>query len=336
MTTDSENAHWRLVVGEDDVGLRLDRFVAGAIASLSRQRVQALIREGQILLDGTPAPSSSAKLKAGQEINVQVPAAVAHGPEPEDIPLNIIYEDLHLVVVDKPAGLVVHPAPGSEHGTLVNALLAHFGGALSGIGGVKRPGIVHRLDKDTSGLMVVAKTDAAHHGLADQFSAHGADGRLVRSYQALVWGVPERRVGRIEGFLGRSPVNRRKMAVVPDGVGRFAATHYEVLRQFGTIEQPLGALMQLQLETGRTHQIRVHMTSIGHPLLGDGTYGAGYKASARKLTCSARQALTKLGRQALHASVLGFEHPVDATPMRFESELPPDMASLIDALSWLS
>jgi 23S rRNA pseudouridine1911/1915/1917 synthase len=315
--------------------MRLDKFVAGAIPSLSRQRVQALIGDGQVELDGVTAAAASARLRTGQEVVVRVPPATPAEPAPEAIPLDIVFEDPHLVVVDKPAGLVVHPAPGSEDGTLVNALLGHFGDTLSGIGGVKRPGIVHRLDKDTSGLMVVAKTDTAHRGLAEQFAAHGADGRLERSYVAVVWGVPARRRGRIEGFLGRSPTNRRKMAVVDEAHGRYAATRYQVVRVFGSVERPLGCLVRLQLETGRTHQIRVHMASIGHPLLGDVSYGAGHKASARHLAEQAQAALAELGRQALHACVLGFEHPVTGERLRFDSDIPEDLAALIDALPWL-
>lgn len=336
MSTDSEIEHWRLVVGEDDAGLRLDRFIAGALPATSRQRVQALIGEGHVALDGVAAAAASVKLRAGQEVDVCVPPPKPAEPVAEAIPLDIVFEDADLVVIDKPAGLVVHPAPGSERGTLVNALLGHFGDALSGIGGVKRPGIVHRLDKDTSGLMVVAKTDAAHRGLAEQFAAHGRDGRLKRTYVAVVWGVPARRRGRIEGFLGRSPTNRRKMAVVDEEQGRYAATRYEVVREFGLAARPFGCLVRLQLETGRTHQIRVHMASTGHPLLGDLTYGAGHKASARRLAAEAQEALARLGRQALHACELGFEHPTSGQALRFESEMPADLAALVDALPWLS
>jgi 23S rRNA pseudouridine1911/1915/1917 synthase len=227
----------------------------------------------------------------------------------------------------------VHPGPGHAGGTLVNALIAHCGTSLSGIGGVMRPGIVHRLDKDTSGLLVVAKTDRAHRGLAEQFAAHGADGRLERSYLALVWGVPERKRGRIDAALARSSSNRTKIAVVGAPAGRAAVTRYEVLATYPRgAARPSASLVKLDLETGRTHQIRVHLAHIGHPVLGDMTYGAGFKASARRLGREAQAALTALGRQALHAAVLAFVHPVSGKRLRFESPLPPDIARLEAAL----
>jgi len=321
-----------LVAGEENGGLRLDRFLARAIDELSRARIQALIQEGHVTINGTTASTASQKIKPGQTIVIERPEATKAIPEPEDIPLNIVYEDDDLIVVDKPSGLVTHPAPGHESGTLVNALLAHFGDTLSGIGGVKRPGIVHRLDKDTTGLLVVAKNDIAHRGLADQFAAHGADGLLERAYLAIVWNVPDRRKGEVEARLGRSAANRRKMSVVSDDEGRYAKTHYFVERAFHLDNQPIACLMRLKLETGRTHQIRVHMASIGHPLLGDATYGAGFKSSARKLGEDARKALVDLGRQALHATVLGFRHPVTGEPHRYESPLPADIARLKNAL----
>jgi 23S rRNA pseudouridine1911/1915/1917 synthase len=264
---------------------------------------------------------------------LRLPPATAAEPVAEAIPLAIVYEDAQLIVIDKPAGLVVHPAPGHARGTLVNALIAHCGDSLSGIGGVRRPGIVHRLDKDTSGLMVVAKTDAAHKHLAAQFAAHGRDGRLVRAYLALVWGAPAPSVGRIEAPLGRKATNRTKIAVVGRALGRAAATRYAVRARYGFDgDQAAAALVECELETGRTHQVRVHMAHIGHPLLGDGVYGAGFTASARRLPEPARAALVALGRQALHAAVLGFEHPTRGRGLRFESALPADMAALVRAL----
>jgi 23S rRNA pseudouridine1911/1915/1917 synthase len=236
----------------------------------------------------------------------------------------------------------VHPGPGHASGTLVNALIAHCGESLSGIGGVRRPGIVHRLDKDTTGLLVVAKTDRAHAGLSEQFASHGADGRMARRYQAIVWGGLQRPRGTIEAPLARSTANRTKIAVVGEGAGRHATTHYRVLATYapaatearaGARPPPLASLLELTLETGRTHQIRVHLAHIGHPLLGDPTYGAGFKASARNLSADAQAALTALGRQALHAAELAFVHPITRKRLAFKSPLPPDLARLADALA---
>ncbi len=271
------------------------------------------------------------KMKAGERVIVRLPPAKAPEPLPEAIDLDIVYEDKALIVIDKPAGLVVHPAAGHETGTLVNALIAHCGESLSGIGGVKRPGIVHRLDKDTSGLLVVAKTDEAHRGLSEQFAAHGRDGRLERAYLAIVWGAPERRHGTIDAPIGRHGIAREKMSVAHRPGARAAVTHYDVERSFGT--PAFASLLRCRLETGRTHQIRVHMAHIGHPLLGDETYGKGFKASIRKLPEKAQAALKTLGRQALHAAVLGFEHPLTGEPMHFESTPPADLAALIAALT---
>ena len=249
------------------------------------------------------------------------------------MPLSIAYEDAHLIVIDKPKGMAVHPGPGHARGTLVNALIAHCGASLSGIGGVRRPGIVHRLDKDTTGLLVVAKSDRAHQGLADQFAAHGADGRLERRYLAIVWGTPERTRGRIDAPLARSRANRTKIAVVEAAAGRHATTRYQVLETYPRGgKEPVASLLALTLETGRTHQVRVHLAHIGHPLLGDMTYGAGFKASARKLGTEARAALAALDRQALHAAGLAFVHPVTGKRLSFESALPADMARLTAAL----
>ncbi|MBI1261021.1 MAG: RluA family pseudouridine synthase [Rhizobiales bacterium] len=326
-------SRYTITVGEGEGGTRLDKYLTDALAdkveALSRARLKALLDEGAVLLDGAPPGNASQKVKEGQVFTITMPPPVDATPLGQAIDLEIIYEDDDLIVVMKPAGLVVHPAPGNPDWTLVNALIAHCGDSLSGIGGERRPGIVHRLDKDTSGVMVVAKNDFTHHGLADQFAAHGRDGRLSRSYTALVWGAPEPRKGLIEGNIARSTKNRLKMAISRNG-GREAITHYEVREKFG--EPALVSLVECALETGRTHQIRVHMTSIGHPLLGDETYGAGQRNRAVKLTPEAQTALLALNRQALHAHHLGFEHPRTLEPMSFDAEIPADMAHLIEAL----
>jgi 23S rRNA pseudouridine1911/1915/1917 synthase len=272
----------------------------------------------------------------GDRISLILPEAKPPEPLPELIALDIRYEDDHLIVLNKPAGLVVHPASGHETGTLVNALIAHCGDSLSGIGGVKRPGIVHRLDKDTTGLLVVAKNDRAHRGLAAQFADHGRSGPLERAYQALVWNVPERRQGTIHTALGRSSKSRERMAVVsehrPDA--REAITHYTVEEKFlDASATPIASLVTCRLETGRTHQIRVHMAHIGHPLLGDTLYGMGFKTKTSRLTESVAEAVLAFPRQALHAAVLGFEHPVTREEMLFESEIPEDMQALLAVLS---
>jgi len=255
---------------------------------------------------------------------------MAAEPQPEAMALAIVYEDKDVIVIDKPAGVVVHPGAGNETGTLVNALIAHCGDSLSGIGGVRRPGIVHRLDKDTSGLLVVAKNDQAHHGLSEQFAAHGRDGRLQRTYLAIVWGMPERRQGTISAAIGRSSANRQKMAVSKSGAARAAVTHYDVIETLGS--PPVASLIRCRLETGRTHQIRVHMAHIGHPLLGDAAYGSGFRSSAKKLDRAAQEALKSLNRQALHATTLAFEHPGTGRPLQFVSPAPADFASLLTAL----
>ncbi len=330
--SDEKNAIIQLAVPQERRGLRVDRFIALQVENLSRQRVKSLIDAGKVVVDDAVCHDGGHKLRGGEVVFVEVPPAEPIDVRAEAIPLAVEFEDDELIVIDKPAGLVTHPAPGHESGTLVNALIAHAGSSLSGIGGVKRPGIVHRLDKDTSGLLVIAKTDRAHRGLSEQFSAHGRDGRLERKYTAFVWGVLERRSGRIEAALGRSPTNRRKVAVVADDRGRAAATNYELLESFQRDGAVVVSAVQLSLETGRTHQIRVHMASIGHPILGDSLYGAGFKASVTRLGPAARTALAQLQRQALHAAVLGFEHPVTGEAMRFESRLPDDMAALHAAL----
>ena len=327
-----QHAIIRLCVAPERRGLRLDRYLAAEVTDLSRQRLKGLITEGCVTLNGAACVDASHKLKGNEAIEVRVPPSADLDVVAQDIALDVAYEDEDVIVIDKPAGLVTHPAPGHASGTLVNALLAHCGAQLSGIGGVKRPGIVHRLDKDTSGLLVVAKSDLAHKALAAQFAAHGTDGRLERSYQAIVWGSPERRRGRIDAALGRSTTNRRKIAVRTDQSARRAVTHYSVLETFVYDGTAVASLVELQLETGRTHQIRVHMASLGHPLLGDATYGAGFKSRAKLLGKDARVALDELGRQALHAAVLAFEHPRTGQKMRFESALPSDFSLLFRAL----
>ncbi len=322
-----------LKVAEPTTGQRLDVFLAGHVSGVSRSQVQALIKAGQVTENNHTISEPKHRVKLGSIITLTQHPPRAAVPRGQTMDLVIVHEDAALIVIDKPAGLVVHPAAGHADGTLVNALVAHCGDSLSGIGGERRPGIVHRLDKDTTGLMVVAKSDVAHRGLCAQFASHGADGRMQRAYLAVVWGVPERRQGRIAAALARKSTDRTRMAVVRDESGRHAVTHYAVLETFaGHDGAPAASLVQCELETGRTHQIRVHMTYLGHPLLGDATYGRGFAASAAKLGEAARAALVALDRQALHAAVLGFEHPVTGRALRFESPPPPDLALLLAAL----
>lgn len=331
--TSSGPAPIELTVAPDEAGQRLDKLLAARIGDLSRARIQAMIRAGHVAGQGGATIRDGAhRVKPGEAFAVQVPEPEPAAPRGEAIALNVVYEDRHLIVIDKPAHLVVHPAAGHASGTLVNALIAHCGDSLSGIGGVKRPGIVHRLDKGTSGLLVVAKTDAAHQGLSEQFAAHGADGRMSRAYLALVWGKPLRPRGTISARLGRSRSNRTKIAVTKSELGRHAVTHYEVIETFATPAGPV-SLLKVELETGRTHQIRVHMAHAGHPVLGDATYASGFKAKAAKLAPPARRALEELGRQALHAAELGFEHPVSGKKLRFASKPAADMSALLSALA---
>lgn len=329
---DEQHAIIRLDVPDACQGMRLDRFIAERLTQFSRQRIKAIIQAGGVRIDTVTCLDASRKLRAGQAVELEAPPAAPALALAEEIPLDVVYEDADLIVVDKPAGLVTHPAPGHPSGTLVNALLSHAGTSLSGIGGVMRPGIVHRLDKDTSGLLVVAKTDIAHQGLAAQFAAHGADGRLQRSYAAVVWGGFDRPRGTVDAPLGRSVSNRRKIAVVGEDAGRRAVTHYAVEAQFSFDGPVVASRLRVELETGRTHQIRVHMASIAHPLLGDRVYGAGFKASASHLPPAAREALAVLDRQALHAARLGFEHPRTGEALQFESELPNDLKRLLEGL----
>ncbi len=327
-------------ISDPDAGVTL---TVGAVLAgeISRARLQQVIKEGGVRLNGAIASDGSRKVAEGDEIALVMPAARPADPVGQDIPLDVVYEDEHLIVIDKPAGLVVHPAGGHEDGTLVNALIAHCGESLSGIGGVRRPGIVHRLDKDTSGLLVVAKNDRAHQKLAKQFADHGRTGPLQRAYLALVWGVPRLREGTIDAPLERSNRNREKMTVVKEGRGREAITHIELIERYPPLlkgldeTEALASLIECRLETGRTHQIRVHMSHIGHPLLGDQLYGSGFATKAVRLPDEAREALAALGRQALHAAVLGFAHPATGEEMLFESTPPADFAELQAALARL-
>jgi 23S rRNA pseudouridine1911/1915/1917 synthase len=321
-----------LVATEAEAGIRLDKLLSQRIEALSRARIQALIRAGNVAnTGGGTIGDGSYRVKPGDAFTINVPAPTPAEPAPEAMPLTVVHEDGDVIVIDKPAHVVVHPAPGHSSGTLVNALIAHCGDSLSGIGGVRRPGIVHRLDKGTSGLLVVAKTDAAHRSLSEQFAAHGSDGRMHRAYLALVWGKPMRPRGVIEARLARSQTNRTKIAIARGETGRHAVTHYEVLRTFDT---PAGqvSLLKLELETGRTHQIRVHLAHIGHPVLGDTTYASGFKAKIGNLGEAAQAALHAMHRQALHAAQLGFEHPITGRSLHFECPLPADMQRLLEAL----
>ena len=327
MTAAPDDKH--VVVDDAGAGQRLDVVLARALPELSRSRLQAMIRDGAVWrATGPTIEGPAVRVKLAEEFIVRVPEAVTAEPEPENIALSIVHEDKAVIVIDKPPGLVVHPAAGHATGTLVNALIAHCGDSLSGIGGVKRPGIVHRLDKDTSGLMVVAKTDAAHQSLAAQFAAHGADGRLERGYAAIVWGVPEPHAGRIEGAIGRKLHDRMRMAVVREEHGRHAATRYVTAEKYPSTGPVMASLVKGTLETGRTHQVRVHLAHIGHPLLGDATYATGFQSRIHKLGPRTQLVLAALARQALHAELLAFEHPTTGKAMRFTSVLPADMAAL--------
>jgi 23S rRNA pseudouridine1911/1915/1917 synthase len=307
----------RASIPQDMADWRLDRALAALVPTLSRERIKALISSGQVAGEASLARDPSAKAKAGLTFTLTVPAPRAAHNEAQDIPLEIIFEDDHLLLVDKPTGLVVHPAAGNFDGTLVNALLHHCAGRLSGIGGVARPGIVHRIDKDTSGLLVVAKTDRAHEGLAAQFARHSID----RRYIAVVSGLPKTSKGTIDAALARSPQNRKKIAIVAADRGKRAVTHW-------TLVEPLkqAALIECRLETGRTHQIRVHMGSINHPLVGDPVYGRpreAHKAILKQLNFT---------RQALHAGFLGFNHPISGEVLNFQSPIPSDIQQLLSAL----
>ncbi|MGE5722895.1 MAG: RluA family pseudouridine synthase [Sphingomonadales bacterium] len=310
---------FRATIAPDAGGWRLDRALAAALPTISRERIKALISSGRVRAEGGDAVRDPAsKALAGAEYEIQVPEPEPAHNVPQDIALTIAYEDEHLIVVDKPAGLVVHPAAGNPDGTLVNALLHHCAGRLSGIGGVARPGIVHRIDKDTSGLLVAAKTDVAHEGLSAQFARHS----VQRTYRAIVAGIPSPGEGTVDAPVARSTANRQKMAIVGEGRGKRAVTHYRLITPLRE-----AALVECRLETGRTHQVRVHMTSIGHPLLGDPAYGRARPAH--------RELLKRLEfqRQALHAAELGFVHPVSKENLSFKSAVPSDMQELFRALT---
>jgi 23S rRNA pseudouridine1911/1915/1917 synthase len=316
-------------------GQRLDQWLAGRLApGLSRSRVQALIKQGAVSVGKVVATEAKRKLAAGEEVAVDLPEPEPAEPQGEDIPLDILYEDASLVVINKPAGLVVHPGAGNWTGTLVNALIHHCGDSLSGIGGVKRPGIVHRLDKDTSGVMVVAKTDHAHRLLSEAFADHGRTGDLRRAYVALVWGIPARPSGTIDAPLGRA-ADRVRRAVVPEtrGDARHAITHYTVEERYGEGQEKYAAasLVECRLETGRTHQIRVHMAHIGHPLVGDPDYGQAFRSKANRLPEPLATKVRGFPRQALHAGLLEFPHPDTHLTMRFEAPIPGDMEDLVGA-----
>ncbi|MCX5516326.1 RNA pseudouridine synthase [Kaistia algarum] len=323
-----------IVVEPEAAGRRLDAYMAAAIPDMSRSRLKALIEAGHVRLGGATIVEGKRPVNSGDQIQLTLPEPEQAEPEGEDIPLDVVFEDENLLVINKPAGLVVHPGAGNWTGTLVNALIAHCGDSLSGIGGVKRPGIVHRLDKDTTGLMVVAKNDRTHRHLANQFADHGRTGALERGYRAFVWGVPSLPYGLVDAPLGRSSVNRQKMAVVKTG-GREAVTHYQLVESYGAGRTPIASLLDLRLETGRTHQIRVHMAALGHPLLGDPDYGKGFLTKVGLLPEPARGLVAKFPRQALHAWLLGFQHPVTRETMHFESELPEDLTELLEALKAL-
>ncbi len=316
-----------LMVEESAAGERLDKFLSSRLPDLSRSRVQSLLAQGMVTLAGTVIDDASQKVKPGQKFHLVIPEPTPTHMVAQEIALDIVYEDRDLLVINKQAGLTVHPAPGHPDMTLVNALLAHCGNSLSGIGGVSRPGIVHRIDKDTTGLMVVAKHDIAHNILSGQL----ADRRLSRIYQAVCWGTPSPASGTITGNIGRSITNRQKMAVVKTG-GKPATTHYKLLQDFA-----VASLVECTLETGRTHQIRVHMLKLGHPLVGDPSYGQSTESRLRanqykQLSPTIREALLAFNRQALHATRMGFVHPKSGKLMQFTAPLPEDMQQLLDRL----
>ena len=315
-------------------GQRLDKMLALRQDGLSRTRIRILIEQGDVLLmratqnhtQSHTIKDPSFRVKQDDEIIMALPPVQTADIKPQNIPLHVLYEDDSLIVINKPAGLVVHPAAGNPDGTLVNALMAHCGDSLSGIGGQKRPGIVHRLDKDTSGVMVAAKSDTAHNKLAKQFAAHGADGRLQRAYETFVWGCPHPAAGRIDAPLARHPRHRQKMHVTQHKSARNAATRYTKLADWG--DPPLISQLRCELETGRTHQIRVHLANLGHPVIGDSLYGAGHAARLNKCPPPVAAAIAALGRQALHAALLGFEHPKTGEKMQFSAPFPDDIAGL--------
>lgn len=309
-----------VTVDESGTGARLDRVLADALPDISRSRIKALITGGSVAQAGARVSEPSRRVKPGETFEVRIPEPAPARPIAQPIPLTVVFEDDHLIVVDKPAGLVVHPAAGNPDRTLVNALLAHCGDSLSGIGGVARPGIVHRIDKDTSGLLVAAKNDATHASLARQFAEHS----LERAYHAVCWGTPSPKEGTITGNIGRNPKNRKKMSIAVRG-GKEAVTHYRVLRAVNR----WASLVECRLETGRTHQIRVHLSARGHPIIGDPLYGRAGRRRLDGVDEGFGNAVSGLGRQALHACLLGFEHPKTGEFLRFRSGLPDDMKALL-------
>jgi 23S rRNA pseudouridine1911/1915/1917 synthase len=320
----SETAQrYEVTAAPTEGGTRLDRLLAQHLPQLSRSRVKALVVAGQVTADGATLSDPSHRVKPGQSFAIVVPEARPAKPRGQTIALDIVYEDADLIVVNKPADMVIHPAPGNPDRTLVNALIAHCGDSLSGIGGELRPGIVHRLDKDTSGLIVAAKNDMAHRALSTAFAAHD----IERAYLAIVWGTPTPAAGEIGGNIGRHPTDRKKMAIVARG-GKAALTRYHVLRPLG----PAASLVECRLATGRTHQIRVHMAAIGHPVVGDPTYGRMTAAHSRVLSEGTRRVVQDFRRQALHAYLLGFKHPGSHASVRWEAEIPSDMKDLIQVL----
>jgi 23S rRNA pseudouridine1911/1915/1917 synthase len=323
----------RADVGDEAAGQRLDRLLASKLPQLSRSRLQGLIAQGAVSRGGATIKDPNTRVKPGETYDIAVPEAVSAKPQGQDIPLDIVYEDKDVIVLDKPAGLVVHPAAGNPDGTLVNALIAHCGQSLQGIGGEARPGIVHRLDKDTSGLLVAAKNERAMTSLGKQFAAHA----IERAYYAVVWGAPRVAEGMVEGLIGRNPFDRKRMTVLRSG-GKEARTRYRVIERFGPAHRPFASLIECRLETGRTHQIRVHLTHLGHPLIGDPTYGRA-RAVPRPKTgaeAAAYEAAAEFPRQALHAWLLGFFHPSEQKTMRFERAWPEDFANLVNALRGLN
>lgn len=321
-----------VTVAGDEGSPRLDRVLAARLPDLSRSRLKALILAGSVEVGTVSVRDPAYHVGKGDTITIDVPEPTAAEPVAEDIALDIVYEDGDIVVINKPAGLVVHPAAGHETGTMVNALIAHCGASLSGIGGVRRPGIVHRLDKDTSGLMVVAKNDLAHQSLTAQFADHGRTGPMERGYFAFIWGVPNRQRGSIDAPIDRHPHAREKMAVRESG--RHAVTHWEIRQTFaGRDGKPIASMIECRLETGRTHQIRVHLAHIGHPLLGDSVYGPHFKTKASHLGPQGQSALAALNRQALHAYLLVLEHPRTGEVLHWEAPLPEDLLLLERALA---
>ena len=321
MSAQNTSSTYAVTAQAADAGARLDKFLTDHLEDFSRSRVKSLITDGHVQISGAKVTDPSRRVKSEENFEVFVPAVLPASPVGQKIELDVVYEDSDLIVIDKPPGLVVHPAPGNPDMTLVNALIAHCGDSLSGIGGEARPGIVHRLDKDTSGLMVAAKNDQAHRFLAEQFAAHS----LERAYKAVVWGMPDQKVGEIESNIGRNPRNRKKMAVVKRG-GKTALTRYKVEKRLGE----WASLVECRLATGRTHQIRVHMASIGHAVIGDPLYGGSNSKKLNKnVPILLQKAVENLHRQALHAYLIGFVHPRTQEKITFKSPLPSDISALL-------